>query len=91
MDFNIWMYITIFVAQLVGVSLGFATFTSIYVKNKAKGLWSLAIIVLMLIYSLIQGFNVSIIMGMGMMIIIICLSIITYFTLLQKLKNVSAQ
>ncbi len=77
MDFSIWMYITVFLSQLVGVSLAFAIFTSIYIKNKTKGLVSLAITILIITYSLIQGFNVSIIMGFGMVLISIGLSIVT--------------
>ncbi|MGM0845095.1 MAG: hypothetical protein ACQEUT_08970 [Bacillota bacterium] len=87
MDFSIWMYITVFLSQLVGVALAFAIFTSIYLKNKAKGLVSLAITFLLVTYSLIQGFNASIILGVGMMIIIIGLSIVTYFMLQKKMKN----
>lgn len=87
MDFSISMYITIFLSQLVGVSLALAIFTSIFLQNKAKGLVTLVIIVVGIIYSLIQGFNASIIMGIGMMIIIICLSIVTSYILLQRMKN----
>jgi hypothetical protein len=82
-----WMYITVFFSQLVGSSLAFALFTSIYLKNKTKGFVSLALIVLALIYSLIQGFTVSITMGVGMLVIIFFLSIVTYFILQQRIKK----
>ncbi len=87
MDFSIWMYITIFLAQLVGVSLGLAIFTSIYLKNRTKGFVFLAIIGLGNVYSLIQGFNASIIIGIGMVLIFICLTLVTYFILQQKIEN----
>jgi zinc transporter ZupT len=87
MDFSIWMYITIFLTQLVGVSLGLAIFTSIYLKNRTKGFVFLAIIGLGNVYSLIQGFNASIIIGIGMVVIFICLTLVTYFILQQKIEN----
>lgn len=45
MGFSIWIYITVLLAQLVGGSLAFTIFTSIYLKNEPRGLVILAIIV----------------------------------------------
>ncbi|MGM0844954.1 MAG: hypothetical protein ACQEUT_08250 [Bacillota bacterium] len=87
MGFSMWMYITIFLAQLVGVSLGLAIFTSIYLKNRTKGFVFLAIIGLGNVYSLIQGFNASVIIGIGMVVILICLTLVTYFILQQRIEN----
>ncbi|ART77588.1 hypothetical protein B4U37_16675 [Sutcliffiella horikoshii] len=87
MDISTSVYIIVFLAHLVTASIAFAIFTSIYLKNRRKGLVSLTIIFSLLGNSLYHGFIASNIMGIGMMIIFACLSIFTYINLQKKIKK----
>lgn len=87
MEFSFWMYIVIFVSQVIGGSLALATFSSIYIKNRTKGYWSLSIIILGTIYALVLGFNASIMLGIGMIIVEFILALLAYFILQHKVRE----
>ncbi|MEQ2529636.1 hypothetical protein EKG37_15975 [Robertmurraya yapensis] len=90
MEFSFWMYIVIFVSQFIGGSLALATFSSIYIKNKTKGYWRLSIIILGMIYTLILGFNASLIIGSGMIIVDFILALLAYFILQHKVHEATS-
>ncbi|KAB8135724.1 hypothetical protein F9U64_10625 [Gracilibacillus oryzae] len=88
MEVSLWMYITVYIAQLIGVSLALAVFPSLYFKSRKNGILLLVIIIIAILYSLIQGFSASAAMGTGMLIISICLLAAAYINVQrQKEKN----
>ena len=90
MGINILMYTLVFIGQLISVSLILAIFTSVFAKSRKQGFVFLTIYLLLSIYSLTSGFKFSLVMGIGMLIIYICLGTLTYFVLKKKLSNKTA-
>jgi len=87
MEENILMYIMLLLTQLICASLILAILTSIFVKNRKKGITFFIIYILLNLYSLSIGFKFSTIMGSGMLIIYIGLGVLTFFVIKRKLSN----
>lgn len=81
---SIIMYIGIFTAQIIGVSLAAMIFISTYSNSRKKGWIILSFLSSLLVFQLIQGFNISIAMGTGMVIIDLFVIAAAFLTLKQK-------
>lgn len=78
------MYIGLFIAQIIGVTLAAIIFISIFSKSRKKGWIILSFLSALLVFQLIQGFNISIAMGTGMVIIDLFVIVAAFLTLKQK-------
>ncbi|UOQ84725.1 hypothetical protein [Gracilibacillus salinarum] len=87
MEFNFWMHITVFIAQLIGSLLAIAVFSSIFVENRKRGYLYLACICGGMVYGLILGFSGSTVLGIGMLIIDVSVLIVAYFDTKKKLNE----
>lgn len=83
---SFWMYVAIFIIQVILVSLALAIFSSVFMKSK-KGYISIFIIALFFISQVINGFNASIFLGFSILITILSLSTITYFVIKRKKES----
>ncbi|MYL70641.1 hypothetical protein GLW00_07260 [Halobacillus litoralis] len=81
---SIIMYIGLFIAQIIGVTLAAIIFISIFSKSRKKGWIILSFLSALLVFQLIQGFNISIAMGTGMVIIDLFVIVAAFLTLKQK-------
>lgn len=84
MEFNILMYIMLILSHVIFISLLLAIFTSVYMKNRKKGYVFLTIYTLLSIYSLNTVFKVSMLLGIFILVIYICLGVATYFVIKKK-------
>ncbi|WP_433747919.1 hypothetical protein [Falsibacillus pallidus] len=84
MTFSIWMYVMVFVVQIVGGMLGLAIFISLYRQNRKKGLAWLVPMIILLVYSIFEGFSGSSILGAGMIVVYCLLFLASYFLLKRK-------
>ncbi|RDI39195.1 hypothetical protein [Falsibacillus pallidus] len=84
MDVDVWVYIMIFIVQIIGGMLGLAIFVSIYRQNRKKGLACLMLMIIWVIYSMFEGFSGSSKLGAGMIIIYCILFWVAYFHLKRK-------
>jgi hypothetical protein len=87
MDFSIGMYMVLFSAHLIQVSLVLAIFTSIYMKSRIKGTVCLFIIGFLFTYQIYKGFTASTVMGMGLLIIILSMLLVTIFVVRRKKES----
>jgi hypothetical protein len=84
MDFSFGMYLLLFSAHLIQVSLGLAICSSIFMKSRKRGYACFSILGILFIYQIYKGFGVSSIMGIGMLIIILSMHVITYVVIQHK-------
>lgn len=84
---SFWMYVAIFIIQVILVSLALAIFSSVFMKSRKKGYISIFIIALFFISQVINGFNASIFLGFSILITILSLSTITYFVIKRKKES----
>ncbi|UOQ48758.1 hypothetical protein MUN88_00940 [Gracilibacillus caseinilyticus] len=87
MEFNIWMYVTVYIAQLIGAFLALAIFSSVFIESRKRGYLYLASICVGMINALILGFSASTVMGIGMLIINVCLLVVAYFDTKKKMNK----
>ncbi|MEK9198256.1 hypothetical protein SFC08_08380 [Lysinibacillus halotolerans] len=90
MEYDILMYIMLFLGQLICASLALAIITSVLLKSRKKGILFLTLYILLNLYSLTIVFKFSAIMGSGMLIIYIGLGVLTYFIFKKKLSKGTA-
>ncbi|KMJ57247.1 hypothetical protein AB685_17765 [Bacillus sp. LL01] len=81
---SFWMYLTIFISQVIMVSLALTIFSSLYIKSRKKGYIFISIIALLFIFQIINSFNTSIFLGFSILITILILSTVTYLIKRKK-------
>ncbi|WP_113929456.1 hypothetical protein [Bacillus sp. P14.5] len=84
MNISTGMFLMMTASHLIQVSLLMAIFSSIYLKSKRNGYFSLVFIFVLYWFQLFRGFSISYVLGISFLIIIIAMGIVSFFVIRRK-------